>query len=130
MESEDQAAGYTRSIRANPEVWEGRGVSLAPVVVGERLSLGPCVPPTWPLATADKPCPRVSLWGENATAAELVMASLPEHTRPLMPGFWRAKLREVPRTERRRVLVRAVNALHSAGVVNWLMPPRPEEDRS
>ena len=126
IESVDQARDYDRAVRAHPEVWEGRALDVAPVAVGERLHLQPCVPDNWPLAKPGQPCPRVGLRLDNRAAAECVMAALPEHTRPLLPAFVRARLAEIDRRDRRLITLRVVRALQSEPVQAWLYPPLPE----
>lgn len=115
---EAAAEAVNRAMRENPEVWEGH----AEVGVGELVRLDPCIPASWPYARPDRPCPRVELDPQNTVAADLVLAALPEHTRPLMPAFMRARLAGLPADHRRRVTLRVVRALHSEPVSRWLYP--------
>jgi hypothetical protein len=127
VQSESQAETYTRAVRAHPEVWEGRGVSPAPVAVGETLRLAPCIPDHWIGARPGRPCPRVALEIVNQGAADVVMAALYEHTRPLIPEYLDARTAELAPRERALVTLRVVRALHSEPVLTWLHPPKPEE---
>lgn len=120
IETEEQAQAYTAAIRANSSAWEARGMDSAPVRVGEAFELAMCVPPHWPPRTEERPCPRVELWPENELAARIVFATLPEHTRSLMPHYIEALTAELDPSESRRAIARAVRTLQSPAVTDWM----------
>jgi hypothetical protein len=120
IETGAQAAQFTAAMRASPKHWTGRGISGAPIRAGESLNLEPCIPPNWPYRTDEQPCPRVELWPENDLAFDLVLAALPEHTRPLVALYADGVLEDLGNDERRATLARVVRALQSQQVGNWM----------
>ena len=92
----------------------------APVRIGEAFQLEECIPPNWPFRTPERPCPRVELWPENELAAQIVFASLPEHTRPLLPEYIAALTADLDPTYSQQSIVRAVRALQGDAVAAWM----------
>jgi len=115
--SDAEARDFTAAMRAHPEVWTR--VEMGPVRVGESLDMEPCVDTVEHEKQYGRECPRVELWPENRTAAELVFATLPEHTRGLLPAFAEALVAEMG-DEARGVVLRAFRTLQGAAVTGWL----------
>jgi len=118
IESEAEARAFTAAMRAHPAAWPTPDINPAPVQVGDTLELAPCVGPDY-RQRFKRECPRVELWPENAQAAELVFAALPEHTRPLLPAYVEALSAELG-DEAGPVVLRAFRVLQGAAVNAWL----------
>jgi len=121
IETEAEARSFTAAMRAFPASWTPRDMDPAPIRTGETILLEPCVGPDYAgRSGSGRDCPRVELWSENAAAARLVFAALPELTRPLLPVFVDALTAEMDPDEARAVVLRAVDVLHGETVTGWL----------
>ncbi len=115
-----EARAVKAAIRAHPEVWGELGMDAEPQVrAGDELCLEPCVDPVRHRQVHGRDCPYVELWGENAVAARLVFATLPEHTRPLMSLYAEAVTADMTDEDRDAAIVRTVRALQSRAVDDW-----------
>jgi hypothetical protein len=120
VEDERTADLFTSAMKNHGAVWGERGMDPAPVRIGEAFELEPCVPPNWPFATEDKPCPRVELWPENELAVELVFVGLPEHTRPMISDYIDALSHGRHPDDLAAAVIRAVRCLQSEAVASWM----------
>lgn len=118
IETEQEARSFTAAMRAHPEAWTPRDLDPEPIRVGETLEMEPCCAPDYE-RWYGRECPRVELWPENRPAADLVFASLPEHTRGMLPAYVEALTSEMG-DEARTVIMRAFRVLQSPAVTNWL----------
>ena len=119
IETEAEARAFTSAMRAHPASWPTPDLNPAPVAVGDTIELEPCVAPADYRKQFGRDCPRVELLPENGPAAELVFATLPEHTRQLLPAFVEALVAEMG-DEAGPVVLRAFRTLQGPAVTNWL----------